>query len=366
VAGLAILLAACGSSGSADPVAAAQKKVAKAQDDLDSAQSTFDSAAKQFCGDAKDYITAVDRYGGALSDKETTVGDIKTAGSDLTKPKKEVTESAQAVSDAKDGVDAAQKNLVDAQAELAKAQTGTTPAPTSSTTTTTLIPPASVDEVQKAQQNLNDAFAGVTDQTTITDATVKVNSAAFALQVAWLKLFAQAGCLTDDQHKQAVEAVTNYTVALQQSLTSVGLYKGAIDGIYGPETVAAVEKLQTQSDLPVTGLVDAATADALATAADAVGGAAVDAAAAQTAAVQTTLKLAGYWDDPIDGKWSDDLTAALKDFQTALGVEPTGVVDPPTLAALEQAIAGLKNPPTTTTTEASTTTTEASTTSTSV
>ena len=38
--------------------------------------------------------------------------------------------------------------------------------------------------------------------------------------------------------------------------------------------------------------------------------------------------------------WTDELTAALQAFQTALGVEPTGEVDAATLAAFEQALAG--------------------------
>jgi predicted lipoprotein with Yx(FWY)xxD motif len=47
----------------------------------------------------------------------------------------------------------------------------------------------------------------------------------------------------------------------------------------------------------------------------------------------------GFWQDPIDGVWTDELTAALQEFQIALGVEPTGVVDTATLAAFEQALA---------------------------
>ena len=60
---------------------------------------------------------------------------------------------------------------------------------------------------------------------------------------------------------------------------------------------------------------------------------------ASTAALQQTLKLAGDWDGPIDGQWTDELTAALKEFQTDLGVEPTGEVDAATIAAFEEALA---------------------------
>ena len=55
--------------------------------------------------------------------------------------------------------------------------------------------------------------------------------------------------------------------------------------------------------------------------------------------MQQTLKLAGFWDGPVDGEWTPELTDALMEFQTELGVEPTGTVDAATIAALEKAIA---------------------------
>jgi hypothetical protein len=58
-----------------------------------------------------------------------------------------------------------------------------------------------------------------------------------------------------------------------------------------------------------------------------------------TAALQATLTLAGYWTGPVDGEWTAELTDALEDFQTALGVSPTGAVDAATLSALEETIA---------------------------
>jgi peptidoglycan hydrolase-like protein with peptidoglycan-binding domain len=103
--------------------------------------------------------------------------------------------------------------------------------------------------------------------------------------------------------------------------------------------VDAVEALQKTHGLPVTGTVDKATAAALQSDLAAKGGAVAQAAVASTAAVQQTLKIAGFWDGPVDGQWTPDLTKALKDFQAALGVKPTGTVDAATLAALEKAIA---------------------------
>ena len=115
--------------------------------------------------------------------------------------------------------------------------------------------------------------------------------------------------------------------------------------MYGPATVDAVEALQKAHGLPVTGTVDKATAAALDEDLAAKGGAAAQEETASTAAVQQTLKLAGFWDGPVDGTWTPALTEALKEFQTELGVKPTGTVDAATIAALEKAIAKPKPEP---------------------
>ena len=63
-----------------------------------------------------------------------------------------------------------------------------------------------------------------------------------------------------------------------------------------------------------------------------------------TAALQQTLKLAGYWDGPVDGLWTDELTAAVASAQTDLGVPATGAVDAATIAAFQTALAALLEP----------------------
>ena len=107
-------------------------------------------------------------------------------------------------------------------------------------------------------------------------------------------------------------------------MRDAGYYDGEVDGVYGPATVDAVEALQEAHGLPGTGTVDKATAAALQDDLAAKGGATAQEAVASTAAVQQTLKLAGFWDGPVDGEWTPALTEALKDFQTELGVKPTG------------------------------------------
>src|SRR3954449_10018534 len=49
------------------------------------------------------------------------------------------------------------------------------------------------------------------------------------------------------------------TAGLQVALRAQGLYRGQIDAISGPDTVAAVRAFQQMEGLPVTGLADART-----------------------------------------------------------------------------------------------------------
>ena len=105
-----------------------------------------------------------------------------------------------------------------------------------------------------------------------------------------------------------------------------------------------MEALQKAHGLPVTGSVDKATEAERQSDLAAVGGAAAQSTTASTAAVQQTLKLAGYWDGPVDGQWTPALTDALNAFQTDLGVPATGTVDAVTIAAFEHAIATQPSP----------------------
>lgn len=354
--GIAILVvAACGSSGSGTgKVKLAEKHVSDAQKALSDAQANLSAKTADFCGTSQNYITALDRYGDVLNQTEPTVGDVRDAGADLQQPADDAVASAQAAVSAQQQVLAAEKALADANRELAAAQaaasgtSSTGPAsPTSMTpspTATPLAPAASVNRVKQAEADFAAARTGITDQTPLDQASQQFNAAAVALEMSWLKLFADAGCLTDEQQKKAEVAVRDYTTALQRSLSEGGYYQGEIDGVYGPGTVDAVEALQKAHGLPVTGTVDKATAAALQADLLAKGGAAAQDALASTAAVQQTLKIAGFWTGPVDGVWTPALTEALKKFQTELGVKPTGTVDAATVGAVEKAIAEAKAP----------------------
>jgi murein L,D-transpeptidase YcbB/YkuD len=343
--------AACGGDGDgeADPVEAAEARVQAAEGDLEDAEAALDEAHGALCADAEEYVDAVDRYGKLFAEADTTVGDVTTAADDLAEPRRTVESSAGQATEARDDVAEATQELAEATAALAAAQSSTTAEP-ATTTTAPPVPAATVDRVEGAEEDLAEAASGISDDTSLEDASTSLNAAAFALEVAWLRLLADAGCLSSDQEAEAVTAVADYTTALQAQLQAAGYYDGPIDGVYGPTTVAAVEALQTDSDLPVTGFVDEGTAAALTAAVAEVDGAASGDAVVHTAAVQSALKLAGYWPGAIDGEWTPDLTEALTSLQTDLGVEPTGEVDPATLRALEGAIAVATEPSDDTTT----------------
>ena len=381
---LALLAAACGSDDKSsqsntsqgavtteagDPVAAAQARVTSAESGVTTAEEAVTAANTSFCSATSNYVQAIDRYGKLFNTQAATVGDVKTVGADLAAPQDSVTTAVGAVGDARTALAAANQELVDAQTALADAIATASSTPTSSTaapgttTTTTLVPPATIERVQQAEKDLTKAGEGITDATPLKEAAADYNSAAFALEISWLRLMSDAGCLSDEQQQKAVELVTGYTTSLQTELLAAGYQPGDIDGIYGPDTLAAVKQLQKDSGLPETGFVDIATGQALDAKVAAAGQQAAVAELTHTAAVQTVLSLTGFWTGAIDGKWTDELTVALQAFQSKLGVAPTGEVDAATLAAFQLALTALKESTTVTTTIApASTTTPAATT----
>ena len=339
---VALSLTACDSDGDgSSAIEVAEAKVAAKEKALTDAKAAFADKSAAACDASATYIRALDQYGDVLTQTAPTVGDVNEAGADLTEPRQEALDGAEAAVASQQAVAEAKQELAEAEAELAAARsTASAPATTKADgkSPKPLAPAASVERVRQAESQLSTAQQGITDDTPLVQASQQFNAAAVALEMSWLRLFADAGCLTDDQQKQAEKAVRDYTSPLQKSLRDAGYYDGEIDGVYGPTTVNAVEAVQEAHGLPTTGTVDKATAAALQADLAAKGGAVAAQAVASTAAVQQTLKIAGFWDGPIDGTWTPALTQALEDFQTELGVKPTGTVDAATIAALEKAI----------------------------
>jgi|SRR3954452_1224504 murein L,D-transpeptidase YcbB/YkuD len=342
-------LVGCDNSGDApSDLEAAQANVAAKEKALEGAKADFAEKSDAFCGSSKIYIEALDRYGDVLTQTAATVGDVNDAGADLDDPRDEAESGAEDAVDAHQAVFDAQQELADAKAALAEVKSpgsADSSSPSGSSSPKPLVPATTVSRVKQAETELKAVQRGISEDTPLDQASQQFNAAVVALEMSWLRLFSDAGCLTDAQQTDAEAAVRDYASALQQSLSDAGYYDGEVDGVYGPATVDAVQSLQGAHDLPVTGTVDKATAGALEADLAAGGGVAAQEALVATTAVQQTLKLAGFWDGPVDGEWTPELTAALKELQTELGVKPTGTVDAATVAALEKAIAEAQSAP---------------------
>ena len=339
---VAVLLAAagCGSGDGDAQVRRAEKQVSEKQEALAQANAELGATVDAFCRSSAAYVTALDRYGDIITGTAPTVGDVTDAGAELAEPRSDVTEAAEQVAVAREDVATAEKELAEATAALAAARAGASlppvpvASPSPSRSAETLPSSATVNRVKEAEADLTAAREGITAQTPLRQASERFNAAAVALEMSWLRLLGEGGCLSGNQQQRAGD----YTSALQKSLAEAGYYEEKVDGVYGPATVAAVQALQKAHGLPETGTVDKATDAALQADLRAKGGAAADEAIASTAAVQQTLKLAGYWTGPVDGTWTPALTEALKSFQTAVGVEATGTVDAATVAAVEKGL----------------------------
>ena len=231
-----------------------------------------EAAQEQFCSDVRDYIDSIGEYGGLFEDVQLTVGDVRNAQDELAPGLDAVMESAAAFQEA---VEADPGSAVSIE----------------------LVEPESIEAVEEAEEAFA-AASDVDDRTTIVDAGVAFSSAAYQLEVAWVRLFKDAGCLEGDEEAQAEaqQWVSDYVAAIQTDFRTLGYYTGAIDGIYGPRTIEAVEQFQEDNGLPVTGLVDPPTMAA-------VNAALAGRESAQVGALQAIMIAAGYYDGTVDGQW---------------------------------------------------------------
>jgi len=117
----------------------------------------------------------------------------------------------------------------------------------------------------------------------------------------------------------------------QQQLQNAGFYNGPVDGVWGPETRAAVERFQRAEGVPVTVQLDDSTRIAMRRA----GGTAALPLSDPTdvRAVQNRLRQLGYYNGPADGVWGRDTQAAMERFQRARGL-PVGQANRATVTAM--------------------------------
>jgi peptidoglycan hydrolase-like protein with peptidoglycan-binding domain len=134
---------------------------------------------------------------------------------------------------------------------------------------------------------------------------------------------------------------------VQRHLKELGVYSGAVDGIWGRDSQEALERFQQTRGLQVTSNLNQATlatmgikpADLLSLndqpatmAGRDVQGRALNAEAVRT--IQGRLKQLGLYAGDADGIWGDSTQAALERFQRDRGLQVSGSVNPNTLTTM--------------------------------
>lgn len=123
---------------------------------------------------------------------------------------------------------------------------------------------------------------------------------------------------------------------VQVALRALGLYHGPIDGLVGPQTVAAIKAAQQRAHLPVTGLADKRTRHSLGPLGRPLLGKRIlhpGLFGLDVAVLQFLLTKQGVYDGPLDGYLSVGTDSALRRYQRRVHLTADGVVGPRTLAA---------------------------------
>lgn len=125
--------------------------------------------------------------------------------------------------------------------------------------------------------------------------------------------------------------------ALQRRLRAAGHRPGPVDGLYGPLTEAAVERLQRDSGLSVDGIAGPQTRRVLNAEAPPLApgaGYGQPGGSPQVIDVQRRLRALGQRPGPVDGRYGPRTQAAVERFQRTAGQPPSGELSPATATAL--------------------------------
>lgn len=116
----------------------------------------------------------------------------------------------------------------------------------------------------------------------------------------------------------------------QQRLHTWGYYNGPADGLWGPETKAAVERYQQSRGLPMSGRLDDATRNSLR-----VPGVAPVTISDPTdvRTIQNRLRQLGHYNGSADGVWGTDTQIAMENFQRSRGLD-AGQINVATISAM--------------------------------
>jgi peptidoglycan hydrolase-like protein with peptidoglycan-binding domain len=134
--------------------------------------------------------------------------------------------------------------------------------------------------------------------------------------------------------------------AVQDKLRQAGAYGGRIDGIWGADSQAALERFQQANQLQVTGQLNQATAATLGLDPGSFLTAPVAAVPpppappvdhllpASVRAVQARLGALGFYSGAVDGVWGQGTEVAIENFQRGRGLQPDGQLGPATVTAM--------------------------------
>jgi peptidoglycan hydrolase-like protein with peptidoglycan-binding domain len=131
---------------------------------------------------------------------------------------------------------------------------------------------------------------------------------------------------------------------VQAKLRQAGAYNGNVDGVWGADSEAALERFQQAHQLQVTGQLNQATAATLGLDPNALLAVPVTAPAplpppdhlrsSSVRALQARLGELGFYNGPVDGVWGGNTQASIAGFQRARGLQPDGQLGPATVTAL--------------------------------
>jgi peptidoglycan hydrolase-like protein with peptidoglycan-binding domain len=131
--------------------------------------------------------------------------------------------------------------------------------------------------------------------------------------------------------------------SVQDRLRQTGAYNGRVDGIWGPDSVTALERFQQAHQLQVTGQLNQATAATLGLDPNALLATPVAAAPppppdhlqpASVQAVQSRLRALGFYNGPVDGVWGQGTQDAVGRLQHQRGLQVDGQLGPATITAM--------------------------------
>jgi peptidoglycan hydrolase-like protein with peptidoglycan-binding domain len=130
-------------------------------------------------------------------------------------------------------------------------------------------------------------------------------------------------------------------------LQQQNLYSGPIDGVWGPQTMSAVQSYQQAHSLRASGQLDNQTLASLnlpSNTPTADNSTAQPSSAAQSPdtvrQAQASLQQQGFYKGSVDGVWGPRTQGAVQSFQQSHSLSATGQLDDQTLAALN----GTPNP----------------------